>query len=110
MLGPAQCSASVLSPRGFSRLGFSLGIRTLIHAVPCNRLHPLHAFSTPVATRSVTRHLAGSSQAEVQAPGLDDTCFLNDASSQGSLSSVSRMLTCASFPRAFPPTHATNGF
>src|SRR5438046_2257448 len=26
-IGPPQCSASVLSPRGFRRLGFSLGIR-----------------------------------------------------------------------------------
>jgi len=28
----------------------------------CNRLHPLHALSTPVATCSVIRHPAGSSQ------------------------------------------------
>src|ERR1035438_5104697 len=62
-VGPSQCSASVLSPRGFSRLGFSLGIRTLVPAVPCNRLHPLHALSTPVATRSVIRHPTDSSQA-----------------------------------------------
>src|SRR5215472_11173129 len=34
----------------------------LVPAVPCNRLHPIHAFSTPAATRPVIRHLAGSSQ------------------------------------------------
>ena len=34
----------------------------LVPAVPCNRLHPLHALSTPVATCSVIRHPAGSSQ------------------------------------------------
>ena len=37
----------------------------LVPAVPCNRLHPLHAFSTPVATRSVIRPPAGSSQARI---------------------------------------------
>src|SRR6266567_1107877 len=35
----------------------------LVPAVPCNRLHPLHALSTLAATRSVIRHPAGSSQA-----------------------------------------------
>src|SRR6516164_8657802 len=34
----------------------------LVPAVPCNRQHPLHALSTPVATCSVTRHPADSSQ------------------------------------------------
>src|SRR5215469_16037612 len=34
----------------------------LVSAVPCNPLHPLHALSTPAATYSVIRHLAGSSQ------------------------------------------------
>src|ERR1700723_1842118 len=61
-VGPSQCSASVLSPRGFGRLSFSLEYRSLVPAVPCNRLHPLHALSTPVATCSVIRPPAGSSQ------------------------------------------------
>ena len=34
----------------------------LVPAVPCNRLHPSHALSTPAATRPVIRHLAGLSQ------------------------------------------------
>jgi hypothetical protein len=34
----------------------------LVPAVPCNRLHPLHALSTPATTCSVTRHPAGLSQ------------------------------------------------
>src|SRR5258708_19892567 len=59
---PPQCSASVLSPRGFGRLGFSLNIGARVPAVPCNRLHPLHPLSTPVATRPVIRHLADLSQ------------------------------------------------
>src|SRR5215469_6020296 len=45
----------------------------LVPAVPCNRLHPLHAFSTPVATRSVIRHLADLSQASF--PHLVSTTF-----------------------------------
>src|ERR1700674_4914375 len=61
-VGPSQCSASVLSPCGFGRLRFSLIIGGLVPAVPCNRLHPLHALSTPVANRSVIRHPTGLSQ------------------------------------------------
>ena len=61
-VGPSQCSTSVISPRGFGRLSFSLHIGALVPAVPCNRLHPLHALSTPVATCSILRHPAGSSQ------------------------------------------------
>src|SRR5215831_15814310 len=34
----------------------------LVPAVPCNRLHPSHALSTPAVTRPVIRHLTGLSQ------------------------------------------------
>src|SRR6516164_9809694 len=34
----------------------------LVPAVPCHRLHPSHALSTPAATRPVIRHLASLSQ------------------------------------------------
>src|SRR6516162_9379115 len=61
-VGPPQYSASVLSPRSFGCLDFSLDIAALVPAVPHNRLHPLHALSTPVVTRPVIRHLADSSQ------------------------------------------------
>src|SRR5215472_4614752 len=61
-VGPSQCSASVLSPRSFGCLDFSLNIGRLVPAVPCNRLHPLHAFSTPAAICSVARHPADLSQ------------------------------------------------
>src|ERR1700751_2876738 len=61
-VGPPQCSASVLSPRSFDCLDFSLDIGALVPAVPHNRLHPLHAPSTPVVTCPVIRHLADSSQ------------------------------------------------
>ena len=36
--------------------------RRLVPAVPCNRLHPSHALSTPAATRPVIRHHASLSQ------------------------------------------------
>src|SRR5271166_5847624 len=59
---PPQSPALVLSPCGFCRLCFSLGIRRLVPAVPRKSLHPTHAFSTPAAARPVIRHLASSSQ------------------------------------------------
>ena len=56
------------APRRYSRLAVlaawasPLTSERLVPAVPCHRQHPLHALSTPVATCSVTRHPADSSQ------------------------------------------------
>jgi hypothetical protein len=75
-VGPPQCSASVLSPRGFGRLSFSLISERLVPAVPCHRQHPLHALSTPVAICSVTRHPADSSQERTTPPVLTTLEFL----------------------------------
>ncbi len=61
-IGPSQCSASVLSPRDFRRLCFSLAIRALVPAVPHKSLHPTHAPFTPVAVCPVIRLLADLSQ------------------------------------------------
>src|SRR6202049_3022686 len=61
-IGPPQCSASVLSPRGFRRLCFSLAIGALVPAVPRKSLHPTHAPSTPVAVCPVIRRLTDLSQ------------------------------------------------
>src|SRR5262245_17826618 len=62
-IGPPQCSASVLSPRGAHRLCFSLNIiRALVPAVPRESLHPVHAPSTPVAVCPVIRHPTDLSQ------------------------------------------------
>jgi len=61
-IGPSQSLASVLSPHGWRRLGFSLGIKSLVPAVPRQSLCPTHAPSTPVAARPVIRHLADLSQ------------------------------------------------
>src|SRR5580658_11373043 len=61
-IGPPQSLASVLSPHGWHRLRFSLGIKSLVPAVPRESLCPTHAPSTPVAARPVIRHLADLSQ------------------------------------------------
>src|SRR5215831_16132980 len=62
-VGPPQCSALVLSPRGFARLCFSLHIGA---TGSCSSVQSpaseSHALSTPAATRPVIRHLAGLSQ------------------------------------------------
>ena len=61
-VGPSQFPASVLSPRGLLRLGFSLRIRALVPAVPRECLCPTHAPSTPIAIRPVIRLLTDLSQ------------------------------------------------
>src|SRR4051794_4981274 len=58
--GPPQRPASVLSPRGFLRLCFSLNIEALVPAVPRKSLCPTHAPSAPVAACPVIRNLADS--------------------------------------------------
>jgi hypothetical protein len=60
--GPSQTNASVLSPRGFLPLCFSLGIDGLVPAVPHKSLCRTHAPYTPAAARPVIRLLAGLSQ------------------------------------------------
>ncbi len=96
-VGPPQCSASVRSPRGFGRLGFSLRIRATgsysSAQQPASDSRPLYAGRRPHSHQAPRGLVPGG----LYAPGFDDTCFLNDASSKGSLSFVSRMLTCTSF-------------
>ena len=62
---PSQSAASVLSPRGFCRLCFSLGISGLVPAVPRKSLCPTHAPFTPAATRPVIRSPADLSQQSI---------------------------------------------
>ena len=107
-VGPPQCSASVRSPRGFRRLGFSLHIRATGSCSstrqPASASRPLYAGRRPLSHQAPRGLVPG----EPYAPGFDDTLvFFNDASSKGSLSFVSRMLTCTSCTRAFPPTLTT---
>src|SRR5450759_2219716 len=94
-IGPPQCSASVLSPRGFRRLGFSLGIRATGSCSsaqkPASESRPLYAGRRLPSHQDTDRLVP-----EVEtASGFDDAMGLNDASSMGSLSFVSRMLTCS---------------
>src|SRR5208337_669964 len=95
-VGPPQCSASVRSPRGFRRLGFSLHIRATGSCSstrqPASASRPLYAGRRPHSHQAPHGLVPG----ELHAPGFDDSWFLNDASSKGSLSFVSRMLTCTS--------------
>lgn len=60
--GPPQANASVLSPRGFLPLCFSLSIDGLVPAVPHKSLYRTHAPYTPAAARPVIRLLADLSQ------------------------------------------------
>ena len=82
------------SPRGFRRLNFSLGIRA---TGSCSSARPPTSASRPLnAGRHLPSHQAPDRlfPGSEHVPGFDDTCIINDASSKGSLSFVSRMLTC----------------
>src|SRR6266849_9385996 len=96
-VGPPQCSASVRSPRGFGRLGFSLRIKATGSCSsaqqPASASRPLYAGRHPLSHQAPRGLIPGG----LHAPGFDGTCFLNDASSKGLLSFVSRMHTCTSF-------------
>jgi hypothetical protein len=107
-VGPPQCSASVRSPRGFGRLGFSLNIRATGSCSsaqqPASASRHLYAGRRPLSHQAPCGLVPGG----LYAPGFDDTYLLNDASSKGSLSFVSRMLTCTGlFPRFFSNAHTT---
>ena len=95
-VGPPQCSASVRSPRGFRRLGFFLNIRATGSCSsaqqPASASRPLYAGRRPLRHQAPSGLVPGAPYS----PGFDGTCFLNDASSKGSLSFVSRMHTCTS--------------
>ena len=94
-IGPAQCSASVLSPRGVLRLGFSLGSGATgsrsSAREPVSASRPLYAGRRLPSHQAPGRLVPG----DRNAPGFDDGSLDNDASSKGSLSFVSRMLTCS---------------
>src|ERR1700694_264827 len=95
-VGPPQCSASVRSPRGFGPFGCSLRIRATGSCSsaqqPASASRPLYAGRHPLSHQAPRGLIPGG----LHAPGFDGTCFLNDASSTGLLSFVSRMHTCTS--------------
>ena len=72
-VGPPQCSASVRSPRGFRRLGFSLHIGTTGSCSstrqPASASRPLYADRRPRSHQAPRGLVPG----EPYAPGFDDT-------------------------------------
>ena len=88
-------SASVLSPRGFRRLCFSLAIRAVVPAVP--RGKPASDSRPLYAGRRLPSHQAPDRLVPegLHAFGFDDIKLLNDAYSMGLLSFVFRMHTCS---------------
>src|SRR6267142_2324817 len=105
-VGPPQCSASVRSPRGFGRLGFFLNIRATGSCSsaqqPASASRPLYAGRRPLSHQAPRGLVPGG----LYARGFDDTYLLHDASSKGSLSFVSRMLTCTGlYPRFSSNAH-----
>jgi hypothetical protein len=93
-VSPSQSPASVLSPHGFHRLCFSLGIGGLVPAVPHVSLCPLHAPYTPTADYPVIRHPVVFSQGQ-DAPLVSTTSSGLRRVIEGSLAFVSRTRTCA---------------
>src|SRR5260221_4024505 len=80
-IGPPQCSASVLSPRGFRRFGFSLAIRATGSCSsaqkPASDSRPLYACRRPPSHHAPGRLIPERSKAS----GFDDAMIFNDASS-----------------------------
>ena len=72
-VGPPQCSASVHSPRGFGRLGFSLNIRATGSCSsaqkPVSNSCPLYAGRRPLSHQAPRGLISG----EKSAPDFDDT-------------------------------------
>jgi hypothetical protein len=77
--------------------GSPLSSKRPVPAVPCKSLHPIHALSTPVAVCPVIRHLSNFVPEAPHASGFDNVLVLNDASSKGSISFVSRLRTCSRY-------------
>src|ERR1039457_6828733 len=75
-IGPPQCSASVLSPHGFRRFDFSLGIRATGSCSSAQQ--PVSASRPLYAGRRPPNHQApgGLIPGELHDPGFDDACFL----------------------------------
>jgi hypothetical protein len=108
--GPPQCSASVRSPRGFSHLCFSLGIRApgsrSSARKPESDSRPLHA-----GCHLPNTQVPGRLVPEVEdAPGFDRRVFSLRRVIEGSLPFVSLTLTCSRYRLdALTPTLTTDG-
>src|SRR6476646_5456719 len=103
------------APRRYSRLAVfaawasPLASERLVPAVPRKSLHPIHAPSTPVAVCPVIRTPDRLVRERIHVSRFDDAMLLYDASSKGSLSFVSRMLTCPRSSLSFSPNAHHHG-
>src|SRR5215471_10001457 len=108
-IGPPQCSASVLSPRGFRRLGFSLGIRATGSCSsaqkPASGSRPLYAGRRLPSNQAPDRLVSEGPRTS----GFDDIRLLYDASSEGLLPFVSRTHICSRSSLSFDPNAHHHG-
>ena len=106
-VGPPQCSASVRSPRGFGRLGFSLNIRATGSCSsaqqPASGSRPLYAGRRPLSHQAPRGLVPGG----LYAPGFDDTYLLNDAFRKVHFRSSLGCSPARVYSRAFSPTLTT---
>src|SRR5262245_6263583 len=110
LVGPPQCSASVLSPRGFRRLRFSLDIRALVPAVPRESQHPVHAPFTPVAVCPVIRHPTDLSQKRFAPLVLTTSGSFRRVIEGFTFVRLPDTHLLEVMPRAFAPTLTTTAF
>src|SRR6516164_8730856 len=110
LVGPPQCSASVLSPRGFRRLCFSLAIRALVPAVPRESQHPVHAPFTPVAVCPVTRHPTDLSQKRLTPLVLTTSMSFRRVIEGFAFARLPDAHLLGVMPRTFVPTLTTTAF
>src|SRR6266852_3347120 len=101
-IGPPQCSASVLSPRGFRRLGFSLGIRATGSCssaqTPASESRPLYAGRRLPSHQAPDRLVPEG----IHAPGFDDTSFFTTRLRRVHFRSSLGCSPAQGLPRAFP--------
>src|SRR6266446_7382838 len=106
-VGPPQCSASVLSPHGCGRLGFSLNIRATGSCSsaqqPASASRPLYAGRHPLSHQAPRGFIPGG----LHAPGFDGTCFLTTRLRRVYFRSSLGCTPARVCSRAFPPTLTT---
>ena len=109
-VGPPQCSASVRSPHGCGRLGFSLSIRATGSCSsaqqPASASRPLYAGRHPLSHQAPRGLIPGG----FHAPGFDGIVFLTTRLRRVYFRSSLGCTPAQVFPRAFPSTLTTTAF